>query len=204
MSDENWELNIAIKLSSMVEQRVLEMNRELAKLGELVYEFDDGYVPHLTIYSVEYPVEQEARVREEFGKLVEELAVLTVELDRLEVHGAYAEVMVAEGSGLRDLHYRVMERFSPLRLGHVREKYRRPDFLKDYPSGEVGSIEKWGRPIVGEFYRPHISVGRLVEGRIPEEYLSWEPVEMKVNQFLLGRSGAWGVVREMVAVGGLR
>ena len=50
---------------------------------------------------------------------------------------------------------------------------------------------------MGEFYHPHISVGRLKRGKIPDDYLKWEEVEMKVKGLILGRGEVGGTVRKV-------
>lgn len=202
-TDENRELNVAISLSDEVEKAVREMQQKLSRLGELVYRFEEGCTPHITLYSVEYLEKMEGEVVKEFGRLVAELAPFTIKLSTLAVHPEYAEVMVEDNKQIGELHYQIMKRFNPLRKGYIREKYRDPEFLKDYPLGEHESIQKWGRPIVGEYYLPHISVGRLVKGEIPKDCLSWRAREMRVDTMLLGRGGPWGSVREVVEVGKL-
>lgn len=198
MSDVNREVAVAVKLSREVEQAVREMQRVLVDEAELVYKFGERTIPHLTIYTVEYPGQNEQRVVEEMQGLAGELAPFTLELDRVEVNPEYVEVMVKNSSKMQNLHYRVMERLNPLREGRVRENFRDPKFLSDYPAGEHENIKQWGRPLVGKYYRPHISVGRRADkGRFEKRLVSWQARTMRVEKLLVGRSGSFGVLREV-------
>ena len=202
-------LNIAIIPLEEVAIAAIELSQELSKLGKASIILDGrDFHPHVTCYSPEFPTKNFNQIVELLSKLAEETKSFENKLDGFvptpEDTGT-VEVKLKKSKEIDELHREIIKELDPLREGHLREKYRRPDFPLKFPEDRrelmTKIMKEVGYPRVLDAYGPHISIIRFENPEIAEEAIEkteWKINSMRVEKIGIFTMGDYGTCKKLL------
>jgi len=202
-------LDTAIIPSSDVEKKAIELSRFFSDQGETFFTLDKkDYLPHITLYSVEYPTENLQKIFNVLKDFASSHKNFDIDLPELVMDDSEGfpgiEIRVKKTKQLDDFHREVIDVLNPLREGHLREKYKNPEYVKKFPAksrklmSEI--LQKTGYARVLEVYKPHISIAafsaEMKSGEV--KMSSYEATKMNVNRIGLFTMGEWGTCNKLL------
>ncbi|MCH7641024.1 2'-5' RNA ligase family protein [Patescibacteria group bacterium] len=202
-------LNIAIIPPEEVAIAAIKLSQELSKLGKASFILDGrDFHPHVTCYSPEFPVKNLDKIVARLETLAKEYRAFENKLEGFvptpEDPGT-VEVKLKKSKEIDELHRKIIKELNPLREGHLREKYRRPDFPLKFPEDRrelmTKIMKEVGYPRVLDAYGPHISIIRFENPEIAEEAIEkteWKINSMRVEKIGIFTMGDYGTCKKLL------
>ena len=149
----------------------------MLKLAELVadkksvYFYTDGrkFLPHVTIHTLEFPVNNSEMVCEEVEKITLGSKPMELTFKRVYTGWGYIGVEFTKTEQIDNFHKLIIENLNPLREGRLREKYETEISENKYPKKQVKYIGKYGYHNVLEYFMPHLTLARFTDEDETEE-----------------------------------
>lgn len=164
-------LNVSLLPSVEVIQRVIGLSAELETIGEFILDHATR-LPHLTLYMARL---ERARV----DKAVEAVETLLDSTSPLELtctgalvtDGQYVELSYVRTSELVDLQHAVVDRMVPMR--YVPEDYASyyETYFGPYSDEQRENVRTSGYDLMGDLFRPHITLTRLRQNAVASQTL---------------------------------
>lgn len=192
-------LNVAFKMPQEVSEEAIKLSKEVAE-KEGVYFTLDGvdFIPHATIYSPEYPEKNLEKVIETAEKIAKELSPVNFIykiLKEEEIFSGSILVSFENSNEIKNIHEITVQKLNPFREGHLREKER------NYSGKGKENIEKYGLPLVMNFYDPHITITSLKNGQKTAgivKNVGWKIKKFKVDTIMVCAMGEHGTCRKII------
>jgi 2'-5' RNA ligase len=204
MENEFVRLNIALKPPKFVSEAAIAMSRELRKKFESHFVLDGSQVlPHITIYSPEFPSENLEKILKAVGSAVAGEKKLKLREERFETEEGFIGVKFFLTDEGRRFHERIVAALSPLRGEHLRPKYETAEYAKKTSPEKMENIRKYGYGNVMNLYRPHLTITRIKDESRAEaiiQDLKWPVVEFEAGEVGVFRMGDHGTCREPVKI----
>lgn len=209
LMDEYIRLNIAIIPSREVAEAVIGLSQNLADNGKPGFILDGkDFIPHITCYSPEFPSRNKKKILQRLSKLTDNLKKFDITFKGLiitkEDNNYGVEVSIAKDEKIDKLHRLVIRKLNPLREGHLREKYKDPEYIKKFPYAKRELMKKIllevGYPRVLEAYRPHISIISYQKDVIRKEIKlpEFNLKNMEVSEVGLFTMGEYGTCNKLI------
>lgn len=163
-------LNTILIPPADLKSQALELAAKIAKDRETVFSVDDkNYLPHLTLYSPEYPTKNRAKVYQSVAAAVVNTKPIELVFESFYQSWGYVGLGFKKTPEIEDIHKRILEALNPLREGHQREKYTKEVSEGNYPSGQIKYIEQYGYHNILDAYEPHLTIARFKDQTISEK-----------------------------------
>lgn len=201
---ETIKLNIAIKLPKDVADKAISLSSEInSRYNSLIKLDETGFIPHITLYQTEFPLEELQNIEEELLSLVsgeKQFEVKVAGIGTFYDGVVYLNFDVDER--LKSLHERIVSQISPLRKGLVREKYSDPAFTKDLSDYQKEIALEHSSPWILNSYSPHITLAQLTnasEGKDVESKYRVPFGSFTAEEIGLYESDDGGVCKRLIA-----
>jgi len=206
---EHLRLNIAIIPPEKVAIAAIELSQELSKLGKASFILDRrNFHPHVTCYSPEFPVKNLGKIAARLEALAKEYRAFENKLEGFVptlVDPGGVEVKLKKLKEIDELHRKIVKELNPLREGHLREEYRRPDYPLNFPEDKrelmTKIMKEVGYPRVLDAYNPHLSITRFENPEIAEkaiEKTEWKINSMRVEKIGIFTMGDYGTCKKLL------
>lgn len=207
--DKYVRLDIAIIPSREVAEAVIGLSEKLSGNGKPGFVLDGkDFIPHITCYSPEFPSRNKKKIFQRLSKLTSNLKKFEITFKGLKIteEDNYCGVVVsiAKDEKIDKLHRLIIKKLNPLREGHLREKYKDPEYIKKFPHAKRELMEKIllevGYPRVLEAYRPHISIIAYQKDVTKKEIKlpKFNLKNMKVSEVGLFTMGEYGTCNKLI------
>lgn len=202
MQNEFIRLNIALKPPKPVAEKVIALSGELGKRFEARFVLDGiGYLPHITVYSPEYPASNLERVLDIVRDIAAGTNKIKLRSDGFEAKQGFVGVKFDLTDEIRKFHEKVVARLNPIREDHVRAKYGAEDYKMKMSPEKLANIEKYGYPNAMALYSPHLTVIRLADEKQAEDVcreLQWDIPKFEAGELGIYKMGDHGTCKELV------
>jgi len=202
-SSETLLLNVAIIPSAQVTTAAIELSRAASMLGGL-FELDErSHRPHLTIYMARFARSQVDTIHSILTSFIP-----STETQLLRHAGyhltplGYYEISYERTPQLIALHQNMTRELYGLRFSPGNPVVE--DYFGEYTGATKFNAERWGYDLVGELYRPHITLTRFAAGMRTGQSTSlprW-PIDLSFPFEAVGlfRADRMGSVGEVISV----
>ncbi|MBN2016190.1 2'-5' RNA ligase family protein [Candidatus Dojkabacteria bacterium] len=200
MEEEFIRLNIAFKVPAEVRKYVISLSKDIIK-GEKTHYVLDGkrYIPHLTIYSPEFPRERLEDIYGVLERIATNAHTLEFHFQKIDTGDAYIGAEFECTEQIMQFHRQIVRELSPLREGHLRPKYKDPKYLSTLTKEHVENIKNYGYPRVMKLYRPHLSFIRFEDEDVAKkiaEKINWNIHEFTVEEVGVYTMGEHGTCKD--------
>lgn len=166
-------INIAVKPNSEVCQQVIDLSRKISSENEVLFVSDGiNFLPHITLYSPEYPEYNFEKVLETVEHISKDMRQFEAKFSLFSSHLGYVDIALDKTNEWMNLHNLVVNQLNPLRDNHLREKYKHPKELAKYSSEQQNYILQFGYAEVFNAFRPHLTLSRLKDERTAKEIVA--------------------------------
>lgn len=170
MADFYKRINIAIELPEHIITKTIALSNKISKTHQAYFVLDNiNFVPHITLYSPEYPLKNISKVFEKTGNVVKKLSHFTTQFNYARSHLGYIDITLEKTGELINLHEKIVKELNSLRENHIREKYLDSKNLTQYSKQQKQYIEKYGHSEVFDSFIPHITLTRLIDETIAQK-----------------------------------
>jgi len=167
-------LNIAFKLPREVAEKVINLSQELSNNHKAYFVFDGKTIlPHITIYSPEYPAVNYDKVLNGVKDLTNEFGNIKLTYDKIINTEGFIGVKFVLSPEIIEMHEKIIAKFNPLRESHYKKKYDTPAYKMKISAQKEENINNYGYPDVMSLYNPHLTIIRL-EDKIKADELANE------------------------------
>lgn len=165
-------LDIILVVDGRFLKKVLELAGKIGVEEEEVFHIDGkNYFSHVTIYSPEFPESNITEVVKAVGGFVRNTKKFNLVATGFSAEDGFVVVDFEKSSGVEELHRAIVQVLSPFREGRIGEKYLNEAKEGKYSVEQVDMIENYGHPNVLKLYRPHLTLGRLINQEAAERSL---------------------------------
>lgn len=194
-------LNIAILPDEEVSMQAIELSKKLAKKLSTTYVLNPpNLYPHITIYQAHYPNKNIEALKEVLNKVAAETDRLPVEMNGIKIsHGTFVFWNCVKTKALFELQARTIRLADPLRNDLVIPQ------LKDRTNltpGDEYDIKTYGSLLIGERYKPHFTLTRLVNpedaDKVKEIIGEGKRAIFVPSSLVLGHLGADGTITRII------
>lgn len=155
-------LNTVFLPDTLWQELALALARKVIKGRKEIFHIDGRlFLPHLTIYSPEYPAESVIRVHEQVAGLAGNFSPFSLPFLRFEAVDGFVGADFAKTELVEKVHRKVVEKLNHWREGLIREKYLNE--RGKYSSQQWKIVERFGSPLVFDFYQPHLTLARFAD-----------------------------------------
>ncbi len=201
------ELDICIVPDPATQGKAREAGRRLAGLGVQSTVYDPSLIPHVSLYQLPCPTTNYAGLKAEARRVAERTAPFRVETEGYEVRSSgFVWWKVKKSAELEQLHRKVLSFLNPLRDGLLLPGIK-PDFSghtagRSFNPEEMKAVREYGTPHALDLFKPHITLGRLVDredGKKRADVLAAleGEAEFYANALCIGNFTAEGAVTEI-------
>lgn len=199
--EEAVSLNIAILPDEKTSEQAIEWSQSLAEKLPTTYVLNpDSLLPHITVYQAHYPIVNINKLKDVLKKLAEETDRLKIDMGDLKVsHGTFVFWNCIKTKTLYDLQARTIRLADPLRNSLIMPQ------LKDRTNlspGDEYDIKTYGSLLIGERYKPHFTLTRLVNpedaDKVKEIIGEGKRVTFVPSSLVLGHLGADGTITGII------
>lgn len=197
-------INIAVKPSQEVTAEAIKLSRKISKNAEAYFVLDElNFLPHITIYSPEYPNKNLKKILNAVGEVTFSLKPFTATFNFFDSHLGYIDMVLQKTKSWERLHELIVKKLNSYREDHIREKFKSPTELVNYTPIQQKHILKYGYPEIFTTFRPHLTIIQLKNSSPAKEIvrnLNF-PVQSfqitKIAAYLMGNHGTCTkIVRE--------
>lgn len=203
---EPFSFNIILLPDEKTRRKAVELGSILARNFENHYTLkNESFIPHITVYQGKCPAKNYEKIPLYLAELAKTYYPFKLRIAPYEIFvGAMVFWKILFNKQLQSLHYKVADIINPLREGLFP-----PDIKSDgsgYATGQQFTsdqheiAQKYGYPIAGKLYNPHITLGKLkFSVNIESITKILPPAESKfeVSEICLGRAGDCATVVEI-------
>lgn len=180
-------------------RRAMRTSKQLKKEGGLFALGAKTFVPHLTIYMLDFPKKNERKVTATLRKLAKEARPIRfTSLRYRNSGGGYTDVLYKKNRSIIQLQKKIITAINPLREGVIRAKYKTG--LASLSKQVKKNIKMFGFSSLGREYKPHLTFTRFAEGRkailkdLPRQDFSFD-----ANEIGLYHRGKHGTCKKLIA-----
>lgn len=204
MSNDYQRINIAVKLPENIFREAIKLSREISKGNQAHFVLDGiSFIPHITLYSPEYPSKNTDGVLEKVGRVIKDNSAFIVHPIEIRFHLGYIDIAFKKTTEWLALHKSIVNKLNPFRENHLREKYSDSEELKQYSDQQQEYIKKYGYPEVFDSFTPHLTLSRLEDEKAAEkvtaslDFLFREFQVDTLAAFTMGKHGTChGILKE--------
>lgn len=196
-------INIAVRVPGNVSREVMALSKGIGKANESYFVLNaSSALPHITLYSPEYPVQRIPEVLETVRRIAASTKPFTAHFTQVDSHRGYIDLALENTAAWVNLHTTVVQALNPLRDGHLRAKYLDQNELKNYSPSQQENMNIFGSVEVGASFRPHLTLVKLADSTAAKEVA--EGVQLPVKPFAVATLAAFtmgehGTCRKVVA-----
>lgn len=178
-SDGTVLLNVCIIPSSQVGAECVKISQSLKSEGTLFTLGGDKFA-HMTVYMARFPeyaigqVEQAVKTA-----LKESVSFRCVHTGYFMTGGNYLEVSYKKTDEFLSLQSTLIAAASPLRANPGSPKQE--SYYAPYIDEQRKNAEETGYDLAGNLYRPHITLTRYADGKVPEEFPAFPSAKLSFN-----------------------
>ncbi len=162
-------LNIILVVDDRFRKKALELAGKIGVGEEEVFHIDDNnYFSHVTVYSPEFPESNITEVVKVVGGFARNTKKFNLVATGFSAEDGFVIVDFERSDRIEELHGTIVQMLNPLREGRIGEKYLKGIKEGKYSVESVDMIENYGYPNVLKLYRPHLTLGRLINQEAAE------------------------------------
>ncbi len=202
MSDNFIRLNTVFKLPDDVAREAIALSREIGGKNEAFFVLDDiQFLPHITIYSPEYPKKNLDKVLKKVGEIANNTEKVNLISKEISSGERFIIVEFDYTQAIKKIHEEVVLTINSLREGRLWEKYTSGDYKIKFNPEQQKNIEKYGYPNSMSLYLPHLTIIRLKDelsaGAISKN-IKWSIPRFTVDKIAIYEMGKHGTCKSLV------
>lgn len=160
---------------------------------------NDNMIPHMTLYTTNFPVENELKVKEKLRELTASLSSFEVVFTTPVIDMLGVWFNAEKTTPLQQVHERIVDELNPYRDGLYDEKELVA--IGDNKARQE-SLVKYGMWAAKELYIPHVTLSRPVDATRLEEALHSLPVTVnypvRITEIAYVERGPYGTAKRVI------
>lgn len=188
--------SIVILPPAPIVKKAITESQRLKKQGGVFALNQKDFFPHITLYMVEFPVKNRAKIQAALTEATKTLrSFSTKSLAYRHVYDGYIDMEYRRDRNIANLQKKIITLLNPLRENHMRGKDRKR--LAAMPTVEQKNIEQFGYYAVGQNYFPHLTFSKLKESN-PEvlNHMKRQNFSFVAKQLALCEVGDFGTCKK--------
>ncbi len=194
-------LNTAFRPPAEIVEVAIKLSQELARQAEPIFILDGKrFHPHITIYSPEYPEARLDKILETVSEVSQKTISPRFMFKGIIQNQGFIGIEFDYLPEIRFIHERIVAKLNPLREGHIRQKYL-SDYNMNFSDEKVENIEKYGYPNSMSLYHPHLTLIRLADEGLAENFvkeIDWPIKTFKAENIAIFTMGENGTCRKLI------
>lgn len=195
-------LNIALIPTHEIFDQAIEMSKKVNE--EVNAEFVLNYtlfLPHITVYQAHFPDKNIDKVKKTVAKIAEATKSIKIELQTFSInYKTFLFWTVEKSDALSNLQNQIIHVVNPLRDGLILPALSNIDLEN---KDDAYDIQHFGSLLIGEHYKPHITITRLKDEKHDKKALSVlkkfkEQQTFTAESVTLGYLGQHGTVNGII------
>ncbi len=191
-------LNVAFRPPKEIREKAISLSRKISKSYKTFFILDDNkFFPHITIYSVDYPMVNYENVLKEVEKISLKSSKIIFKLKEIDHFYGYIGIVSQLTPEIKKLHKNIIKQLNYLREGHIRDKY----LQGNYSAKQKKNIKQYGSPEVINLYNPHLTITRLKNSQQTKEAIKnikWEDRKFIIDKIAIYLSSGHGTCIKLI------
>ncbi len=160
------DLRVVLLPDEKLQQDAISLAETLTRDNQLFHIDGVKYLPHLTVYMASYPEKNIKAVYETIRNISQQLSNASLDYGTFYTGWGYVGIGFKREAKLLSINEAIVKSLSPLREGHLREKYTSEIAANKFTPRQLEYIKTFGNEYVFDEYEPHLSLCRYsnVEG----------------------------------------
>lgn len=191
-------LNVAFRPPKEIRKKVISLGRKISEKYETFFALDDNkFFPHITIYSVDYPMVNYENVLKELEKISLKSSKIIFKFKEIDHLYGYIGIVSQLTPEIKKIHKNIIKQLNYLREGHIRDKYLK----KTYSAKQKKNIKQYGCPDAINLYNPHITITRLKNSQQTKEVvknIKWKDRKFIIDKIAIYLSSGHGTCIKLI------
>ncbi len=183
------QMNTAFCPPDKVAEHAFALSEQISTLSEPHYILNaKDRLPHLTIYSPEYPIESRDGILEVVDKIVQNVAPITMRVTDIRASRGWVVVNVENSQEIHELHTKIVKALNPLREDTTATRHNDVDLTQLSPE-QLENVQTYGSKSLMNLYKPHLTLIRFKDHEAAERIA--KSIQWKIPVFTINKIGVF-------------